>query len=287
MVLASLLAWLAIPCAHAVPEAVHRKQFALWGQIKKPLPGPDVPYGTYAAGCLAGARKLPLDGPGFSVMRPSRQRYYGHSSLIEYIQGLGKTLKKEGLPLLLVGDLGRPRGGPMLTGHSSHQVGLDVDLWYRMSKKRPTTKQRENWSAENFVKNESELTSSWNDSYRKLLVAAAQSPAVNRIFVHPVIKRDLCEKFAGAPWLYKYRAWWAHHDHLHVRLQCPPGLESCHPQEPLEPTNDQCGKELAWWFSAEAKEEGAKKGAAFASRVFPELPPECGRMVSDLRGKKK
>ena len=30
---------------------------------------------------------------------------------------------------LLVGDMSQPRGGPMLTGHASHQVGLDADIW--------------------------------------------------------------------------------------------------------------------------------------------------------------
>ena len=28
-----------------------------------------------------------------------------------------------------VGDMSQPRGGPMVTGHSSHQIGLDVDIW--------------------------------------------------------------------------------------------------------------------------------------------------------------
>jgi murein endopeptidase len=29
---------------------------------------------------------------------------------------------------LLIGDMSQPRDGPMLYGHSSHQIGLDVDI---------------------------------------------------------------------------------------------------------------------------------------------------------------
>ncbi len=276
------------PGAVASVPTTNRAQFALWAKIKRPLDGPESPYGSYAAGCLGGAKTLPLDGPGFAVMRPTRQRYYGHSQMLEYIRELGAKLKAEKLPLLLVGDIGRARGGPMQTGHASHQVGLDVDLWYRMSKSKPTKRQRETWGADSFVVNGTQLSPHWNDSHRKLLAAAAQSPLVSRIFVHPVIKRDLCQKFAGAPWLYKYRAWWSHHDHLHVRLNCPEGSAHCQPQMPaLEPAKDQCGEELAWWFSEEAKQEGEKKSAAFAEREFPILPSECGKMVSDLRTEKK
>jgi penicillin-insensitive murein endopeptidase len=257
-----------------------RAHFALWGTVSNPLAGEHRPIGTYAAGCLAGAEALPLDGPGYSVMRPSRKRYFGYPDLVSYIKDLGRKLKAEKLPLLLVGDMGRPRGGPMPTGHSSHQIGLDVDLWFRMSRRRPTGHERESWSAVSMVKGDRELTPSWSGRTRKLAALAAASPNVNRIFVHPAIKRDLCARFKDEPWLYKFRAWWAHHDHLHVRLNCPEGAKTCQPQAPLDPKDTQCGTGLDWWFSADAKEEGKKKDAAFAERAFPDLPEECGRMVA-------
>src|ERR1700730_13809348 len=31
---------------------------------------------------------------------------------------------------LLVGDMSQPRGGPLLSEHTSHQIGLDVDIWF-------------------------------------------------------------------------------------------------------------------------------------------------------------
>jgi len=257
-----------------------KKQFELWGTVKKPLAGEPDPIGTYTAGCLGGAKTLPLDGAGYSVMRPSRLRYFGHERLVNYIEGLGKKLQEAKLPRLLVGDMGRPRGGPMPSGHASHQIGLDVDLWYDLSVKKPTLKQRESRGASAFVNlKNNELSPAWGERERKLVALAAEPEDVERVFVHPTIKRDLCEKFADAPWLYKVRAWWAHHDHLHARLRCPPGSAHCTAQEPLDPKNKGCGEELAWWFSEEAKEEGRKKAAAFAGREFPELPPACAQMV--------
>jgi penicillin-insensitive murein endopeptidase len=269
--------------ADAPPAHDNRALFALWGKIVAPSDGEPHPIGTYSAGCIAGAKTLPLDGTGYSVMRPSRARYYGHPDLLDFIQTLGKAMNEEKMSRLLVGDMGRARGGPMQSGHASHQIGLDVDLWFRMSAKVPTTAERESWSAESFVKNNKTLTKHWGEPYRKLVALAAGSPYVNRIFVHPAIKRDLCRKYPDAPWLYKMRPWWSHQDHLHVRLNCPPNNADCIAQDLLDPKHPQCGKELDWWFTADAKAEGEKKEAAYKGRQFPELPPQCSEMVKGLQ----
>ena len=59
-----------------------------------------------------------------------------------------------------------------------------------------------------------------------MLEVAASDPVVDRIFVNPVIKRELCtHEPPGSLWLRKLRPWWGHHDHFHVRLRCPPGSE--------------------------------------------------------------
>ena len=76
-----------------------------------------------------GADALPLDGPGWQVMRPSRHRYFAHSQLIAFIESLASDVNRIGGGIL-VGDMALPRGGPMPTGHRSHQIGLDVDIWF-------------------------------------------------------------------------------------------------------------------------------------------------------------
>lgn len=278
-----LLLSLTIP-SFAAPEPAavdHKALFRLWERAKTPLPGKSEAIGSYSAGCLAGAEKLPVDGPGYSVMRLSRSRYYGHPNLIRYLENLSATTKKAGLKNLLIGDLGRPRGGPMISGHASHQVGLDVDIWYRLSDKRPTKKERETWSASNLVTKEGRVGKGWGPDQRKLVELAAQDENVERIFVHAAIKKDLCVAYKDAAWLYKLRPWWNHADHLHVRLKCPGGSEQCTKQEPLVASNTGCGSEIDWWFSQEAKDEWAKKQASHG-REFPVLPSSCENLVTEF-----
>jgi penicillin-insensitive murein endopeptidase len=254
--------------------------FAQWARIRTPSAGATSPEGTYAAGCLAGAHKLNEDGNGFAVMRLSRHRNYGTPELLSYIETLSEQLREQKLPLLLVGDLGAPRGGPMATGHNSHQIGLDVDLWLMMSGKRPTLAQRESWSATSFVVKRKKLKSNWSATQTKLVATAANSESVNRIFVSPPIKRYFCKHFADAPWLYRLRAWWGHEEHIHVRLNCPSGSTSCVPQPPLNSQDNGCGSELEWWFSKEADADWKKIVNDRSERQFPDLPPAC-ELVKD------
>ena len=95
--------------------------------------------GFYSKGCLAGAAPLPIDGPQWQVMRISRNRYWGHPDLIASLQSIARKASDIGRPGLLVGDIAQPRGGPMLTGHSSHQMGLDADIWFRAMPRRALT----------------------------------------------------------------------------------------------------------------------------------------------------
>ena len=47
-----------------------------------------------------------------------------------FIERFGANAKKVGWNGLLIGDMAQPRGGPMITGHASHQIGLDADIWF-------------------------------------------------------------------------------------------------------------------------------------------------------------
>ena len=53
----------------------------------------------------------------------------GRPRLIAFIERLALAAQADGWHGLLVGDMAQPRGGPMRTGHASHQIGLDVDIW--------------------------------------------------------------------------------------------------------------------------------------------------------------
>src|SRR6478672_3579122 len=103
---------------------------AAWAKLAAPSAGAPHAIGGYSSGCIEGAVALPLTGDGFRVARPERHRVFGHPLLIDLLRGLGGQVKKLGLGLLSIGDLGQARGGPAPTGHASHQTGLDVDIWF-------------------------------------------------------------------------------------------------------------------------------------------------------------
>src|SRR5262245_61498177 len=170
-------------------RAGEKRLFDRWANAREPLPGPAAPIGFYTAGCLQGAEALPLDGAGYAVMRPSRHRFYGHPALVCYLTDLAKRTYAENRRVLFIGDLGLPRGGPMLAGHDSHQNGLDADVWLTTGAVRPTTAERETLSAQSFVIGRKKLKPAFGPAQAKLLAAAADHSAINRIFVSPAIKR--------------------------------------------------------------------------------------------------
>jgi penicillin-insensitive murein endopeptidase len=54
---------------------------------------------------------LPITGPTWQVMRPSRNRNWGNPQLIPFIERFVTNAKKVGWNGLLVGDMAQPRGG--------------------------------------------------------------------------------------------------------------------------------------------------------------------------------
>ncbi|MFA6164726.1 MAG: penicillin-insensitive murein endopeptidase [Methylobacter sp.] len=239
--------------------------------------------GTYTAGCLKSAASLPPNGTGYQLMRLSRERYYGHPDLIRFIEHIAQTTAIQYRSVLLIGDLGQARGGPMSSGHRSHQTGLDVDIWYLLSQTAATRSlgfdERETWSSPSVLAAKSDAidSSQWSLTHEKVLEAAARMPEVERIFVHPSVKRLLCTRKTAHNWLRKIRPWWGHDDHFHVRLKCPKNNHDCRGQEPI-PEGDGCDASLAWWFSAEAKAEALapKKPAP-----RPLLPPQCDAVLNE------
>ena len=266
---------LAVASLSAEAQREDRAQFERWARIAEPLPGPPASIGFYSAGCLQGAVTLPLDGRGYAVMRPSRHRFYGHPALIGYLTDLAGRMQRETTNMLLFGDLGRAPGGPMVSGHVSHQTGLDADVWFTTLSRRPTDTERERLRAESFVVGRKTLKSTWTPAHATMLAAAADSTDVNRIFVSPPIKRYMCRQYPTASWLYRLRPWWGHEDHFHVRLKCPAGSPSCQEQEGLNPADNGCADELNWWFSREADREWTRISSSTEPRRFPELPAAC------------
>jgi penicillin-insensitive murein DD-endopeptidase len=268
----------------AKPDDPHVPAPELFGRKTQPAALEAHSIGFYAKGCLAGGVALSLTGRTWQVMRVSRNRNWGHPKLVAFLERLGDQAPKTGWPGLLVGDMSQPRGGPMRTGHASHQVGLDVDIWLTpMPDHELTRLEREEMMSTVIVTEDGKDVDPklWTPAHVALIKAAAEDPDVARIFVNPAIKKALCRD-AGQDrgWLSKVQPWWGHDFHFHVRLDCPQEDTQCQPQ-PRRPANDGCGKELDHWFTGKIQHTSAHLGP---SRVrtgpkLADLPAACRQVL--------
>jgi penicillin-insensitive murein DD-endopeptidase len=235
------------------PDAPSTPARELFARKAQPAPLTARSIGFYAHGCLAGAVALPINGPTWQVMRLSRNRNWGHPKLVAFLERLAEKAKKFGWNGLLVGDMSQPRGGPMLTGHASHQVGLDADIWLTpMPDRKLSPEEREFMSATMVVRDDrlDVDPNVWTHAHTDVIRAAAEDSEVERIFVNAAIKKALCRE-AGSDrgWLAKVRAWWGHDYHFHVRMYCPADSPQCEPQ-PQPQFGEGCGHDLDYWFTS-------------------------------------
>lgn len=205
--------------------------------------------GGYARGCQAGAVELAENGPTWQAMRLSRNRNWAQPSTVAFVQDLSRfAATQPGWEGLYIGDMSQPRGGPMLSGHASHQSGLDADIWMLPPDRLDlTVAERENISSISMRRERGAFTnSSWSPQHEAILKRAASDPRVARIFVFPGAKVAMCNS-AGSDrdWLRKIRPWWGHHYHFHVRLNCPAGDNGCEDQAP-PPAGDGCADAQVW-----------------------------------------
>ncbi len=248
-------------------------------------------YGYYTRGCLAGGEQLEETGPAWQAMRLSRNRNWGHPKLVALVRRLAREARQhDGWPGLLVGDLSQPRGGPMLTGHRSHQMGLDADVWLNpMPKKIYTYNEREKISARSMILDRKRLNRKrWTEAHARLLFRAANYHEVERIFVHPPIKKEMCEWATRTGkkdrrWLGKIRAYYGHHYHFHIRIRCPGDVKGCRDQK-LAPRGDDCKANLAYWMGdapwkkpKKKKKKAKKPKKKWKPRIvtLADLPAAC------------
>jgi penicillin-insensitive murein endopeptidase len=259
----------------------------LFGAAKTPASMTARAIGFYAKGCLAGAAALPIDGPAWQAMRLSRNRNWGHPELVKLVEKLALDAQKhDGWSGLLVGDLSQPRGGPMLTGHASHQVGLDADIWLTpMPGRRLSEKEREDLSATSMLAADrvSVNPEVWTDAHVRLLKRAASYTQVERVLVHPAIKKALCEATAkdkDRTWLSKVRPIWGHYYHFHIRIACPKGSTNCEAQPPPG-SDDGCGAELERWLAlVKNPPKPGPPGPEKPPITLDQLPAECRTVLA-------
>jgi len=259
----------------------------LFARKLKPTAGPAHSIGSYVKGCIAGAEPMPITGDTWQVMRLSRNRNWGHPDMIALLKRLSvKTHKDAGWPGILVGDIGQPRGGPALSGHASHQLGLDADIWLTpMPDRLLSREEREETSATMMVRDDRLDVDSkvWTPNHWTVLRDAAQEPAVQRIFVNAAIKKALCRDAKGdRSWLSKIRPWYGHDYHFHIRMRCPAGDKACKGQ-PDQGEGEGCqASDLAYWFKdsiihPEPPKEPAKPAHGI---TLAQMPSDCRQVLN-------
>lgn len=290
-----LMALLAAPLP-AGAEALANK---LFGASIAPSQQDSMPVGSYARGCAAGSLELPESGPTWQAMRLSRGRNFGQPMMVQYLMDLSAQAASIGWGRgLYIGDISQPRGGPMTSGHASHQIGLDADIWWLAPKRlNLSVEERENLSSIPMRSaDQRSVTKSWGPKARALLELAASDPRVDRIFVAAAIKVEICKtaKPRDKKWLQKIRPIAGHDTHFHVRLKCPKGARFCETQKPsvseLSKGGNGCDDTLMWWVTdylnppkttnKKPKEDDAPKKKGPRQFTMADLPKQCQNVLA-------
>jgi penicillin-insensitive murein endopeptidase len=252
----------------------------LFARKATPSLTPPRAIGFYNKGCVAGAVPLPVDGETWQVMRVSRNRNWGHPELIAFIEQLADKATRTGWHGLLIGDMSQPRGGPLLAGHASHQIGLDVDIWLTPMPAHPLTRiEREEMMATMAVAASRKDVDPkvWTPAHTALIKAAAEDPRVNRVFVNSAIKKALCRDTGeDRAWLGKIQPWLGHDWHFHVRLNCPADSPDCENQPPRAEADGCHGGEMTRFANVVLPEHSMPRpGPAMSA-----LPAACKEVLN-------
>ena len=253
--------------------------------------------GGEAKGGGAGWLQMPGTGPTWQAMRLSRNRNWGQPELVQFLADLSATAHQLGWAGLYIGDMSQPRGGPMISGHASHQIGLDADVWMLPpSRLNLTRSEREKISSISVrTADQKRINGNWTKTHRMLLKAAASDPRIERIFVAAAVKIEMCRTAqpSDKSWLQKIRPLYGHNTHFHVRLKCPAGSGHCETQRPtvaeLSKGGDGCDETLNWWVTTyldqlrnPPKPKKPTKPRPKRPREFTmaDLPRACSRVLS-------
>ncbi len=282
------------------PLPAHAEKLAnkLFGAMGVPSAQDPMPIGTYARGCAAGLVQLPESGPSWQAMRLSRGRNYGQPVMIQYIVDLSQAAQALGWAGLYIGDISQPRGGPMTSGHASHQIGLDADIWMLPPRRLNLSHDEREAISSIPVRSadQKSVTGNWTRSHHRLLKAAASDARVDRIFVAAAVKIEMCKTATNADkkWLQKIRPVAGHDTHFHVRLKCPKGARLCETQTPtvaeLSGNGNGCDDTLMWWVTdyltppkptkkPKSKEDDVPRKKGPREFTMADLPRQCAKVL--------
>lgn len=203
--------------------------------------------GFYSNGSLMNPNELPLEGFGFVKLFRPRNRGFGTFDLITLLQETSAQLQllHPSRDRVQVGDASQEIGG-RISGHVSHQNGLDVDVAFLRVDQTEQDPERTDGFRESFVQKgrltvNFDLRRNWD--YAKILVGTGR---VQRLFVGDVIKKEMCkyvrsigELDSNYETMKRIRVTSGHTDHYHIRMTCPQNSPGCRSQEEV-PASDGC-----------------------------------------------
>jgi penicillin-insensitive murein DD-endopeptidase len=290
-----LFSVLVLAVSVALPAQAEIRANQLFGSVSAASDSRPMPYGSYAKGCADGLVQLPETGPTWQAMRLSRNRNWGHPVMIDFLVELSQAARQIGWAGLYVGDISQPRGGPMTSGHASHQIGLDADIWMLPPRRLDLSRAEREEISSIPVRSADQrsITANWTPRHQAVMRAAALDPRVDRIFVAAAVKIEMCRTATRADrkWLQKIRPIQGHDTHFHVRLKCPRGARHCETQTPtvseLSNGGDGCDETLMWWVSDEylnpkpdPNAEPAPRQRGARDYTLADLPRQCRNVLS-------
>jgi|GEM_PF-1298392 Murein endopeptidase len=188
------------------------------------------------------------DSLGLFVLRPERNRHYATNELMAVLLEMGRFSQKIAPNhKLAIGDISAPKGGK-LSGHASHQMGVDVDVvYYFKDVTKPKLFLHAIANGQKRAKAASIDPDFMVEEQWKLLKHTVSLQWTDRIFVHPKIKAAFCQlaekngelkndtnPFGASETLRRLRPEFNHGDHFHLRtlMRCNKEDRRCQPMAP-------------------------------------------------------
>ena len=180
--------------------------------------------------------------------------------------------------------MAQARGGPMLTGHTSHQLGLDADIWLTPMPDRELTRQeREEMSATDMVRRRQARHRSvgLDAGACRAHPRRGAEPAIERILVNPAIKKALCREADRRPRLVAQGASVVGAQLSHASAHRLPGRQSGMQAAGSDAGTEGCGADLDYWFrdailNPPPPKEPPKPKPPL---TMADLPPSCKQIV--------
>ncbi|MEK2687912.1 penicillin-insensitive murein endopeptidase [Bdellovibrio sp. GT3] len=211
-----------------LPKASTPPQFNLLAKM-------DQAVGPVSAGHLENATDIlsyqkAYPETNLNILRPTRMTHFGTVELAYLVARMGKyTRAIAPSHSLRLGDLSKKNGGT-LGSHKSHKTGLDADIAYYF-------KADKNMAGFSSALKGGKPIGEWMVSQQwKLFKYAVSSKFVDRIFIHPTLKKSMCtharsqgdfDTEAGKEVLRRLVSEVNHYNHFHLRIKCSKSQVRC------------------------------------------------------------